>query len=96
MQTTILFFAWFGLVAVVGLSSITLYLWLSWLWEQILNRAGHPKGLYAATKLIIQLRLTKNKDEFVGYYVANNLNEVIKDNPGFERAFRKHFDKKEE
>lgn len=82
--------AWIGLVCASLLAGGTIYFWAMLLWEAALNRAGGaflPTGLWRATKIIVQLSLTKNKDAFVGYLVGERINDAFRESEDFKKSF---------
>lgn len=82
--------AWIGLICASLLASGTLYLWTMLLWESALNRAGGaflPIGLWRATKIIVQLSLTKKKEAFVAHLVAEEIGGAFSENREFKAAF---------
>lgn len=86
METTIIFLSWVGLLTVAALSCFILYLWIIWTWEKILEGISLPKGLWIATKMCIQLKLTKDKTAYVAYVVRETLKEAKEESPEFAEA----------
>jgi hypothetical protein len=87
MTTTITILAWFGLTCATILAAATLYFWALWLWEQFLERVPFPIGLWRATKVAVQLSLTKDKGLFVANYVVGEINKAARQSPEFKTAF---------
>lgn len=84
-------FAWVGLLFTAAALLMTLYDWIIRLWERILYNVSHPKGLWLATKMCVQLKLTKDKTAHVAQLVVETLEQAKAESPEFERALSDYY-----
>jgi hypothetical protein len=90
VQTTITILAWVGLTCATVLAAGTLYFWALWLWEMFLERVPFPVGLWRASKIAVQLSITRDKSDHVAWVVAQWIAQAERESPDFQLALARH------
>lgn len=95
MDLAIIVLAWIGLTVATVLFCAAAWVAFRWFVEWVLEHGFSPSGLWEATKISIQLRITKPEKRcaWVAEFVCNRLREAANSNPNFANELQKEIEK---